>query len=38
MDWIFLIIHTNTSSIITHSTYNFIAFLLAYLAGTGTGT
>ena len=27
-----------TSSIITHSTYNFVAFLLAYLAGTGTGT
>jgi membrane protease YdiL (CAAX protease family) len=27
-----------TASIITHSTYNFVAFLLAYLAGTGTGT
>jgi hypothetical protein len=27
-----------TASIITHSTYNFVAFLLAYLAGTSAGT
>jgi membrane protease YdiL (CAAX protease family) len=27
-----------TSTIITHSTYNFVAFLLAYLAGTSAGT